>query len=229
MAVIELREQDTEYNIREAYKALRTNLRFCGPEKKVIAVTSCTPDEGKSTVTLNLAMTLSETGARVLVVDADLRKSVMIGNFRLKDKLKGLTHYLTNQATLQDVVCSVDKKKVDVIFAGPIPPNPSELLGGESFKRLIRKMKGEYDYVLIDTPPVGSVIDAVIVSEICDGAIMVIAKDQVSRRFIQNAKEQLEKSGCTILGAVLNKVEFSKRGSYGKYYGQYYGNYASNS
>lgn len=222
---VEIKKQATDYSSREAYKSLRTNLQFCGEEKKVIAITSCTPNEGKSSVTLNLAISLTEAGKKVLLIDADLRKSVLMGRVYVNESVKGLTHFLSKQAELRDVVCSTNIKYLNMVFAGPVPPNPAELLGGKHFKELLKTARQVYDYILIDTPPLGSVIDSAIIAEECDGCILVVSSGTISYRFAQDVLKQLKKSDCPILGAVLNKVDMSQTGYYGKY--GHYGAYGS--
>ena len=213
------------YRSNESFKSLRTNLQFCGDDIKVVMFTSCTPNEGKSNVSFNLAMSMAETGKKVLIIDADLRKSVLVGRYKVGAINAGLTHYLAGQNPLEDVLLESDVENLHIIFSGTYAPNPAELLGGEKFKKLVEKVREEYDYVFIDCPPLGSVIDAAIVSTQVDGVILVIANNEISYRFAQNVKSQLEKSGCKILGAVLNKVVMEKKGYYGKYYGKYYGTY----
>ena len=123
-----------DYAADEAYKSLRTNLQFCGDDKKVIALTSCTQNEGKSNVAFHLGVSLAEAGKRILLVDADLRKSVLLGRVQVQEEVKGMTHYLSKQAKLSEVVCVTDIPNFHIVFAGPVPPNPAELLGGRYFK-----------------------------------------------------------------------------------------------
>lgn len=232
MINIEIKPQKLNHNADESYKSLRTNLLFCGSDKKVIAITSCTPNEGKSSVTLNLAISMAEAGKKVLLIDADLRKSVLIGRTRVNESVKGLAHYLSRQNILTDVICSTNVKGLHMIFAGPVPPNPAELLSSKLFHDMLVSVRKVYDYVLIDTPPLGNVIDGAVIAEECDGSVMVIESGVISYRFAQEVKGQLEKSNCPILGVVLNKVDISKNGYYGKYYGKYgkygrYGRYGS--
>lgn len=219
MVNVEIKTQKLDYSGAEAYKSLRTNLQFCGEDKKVIAITSCTPNEGKSSVTMNLAVSLADAGKKVLLIDADLRKSVLVGRTKVKESIKGLTHYLSKQAALIEVICATNVKNMHIVYAGPVPPNPAELLGGKHFRELLTSLRKVYDYILVDTPPLGSVIDSAIIAEECDGSIMVIETGVISYRFAQDVKRQLEKSNCPILGVVLNKVDMSKQGYYGKYYG----------
>lgn len=239
MTKIQIKTEMLSYECDEAFKALRTNLQFCGADKKVIAFTSCTPDEGKSTVVHYLAMSLASTGKKVLLVDADLRKSVMAGRYAISSPVKGLSHFLSGQASLQEVMCDTDMDTLNVILAGPVPPNPSELLAGETFRRMLMEARELYDYVLIDCPPLGGVIDCAIAARYSDGAVIIVEAETISYRFVQEIKEQLEKSECPILGVVLNKVDirgqkyyynyYKKYGKYGKRYGygkytKYYGN-----
>lgn len=209
--------KQNDYFYEEAIKTLRTNIQFTGTEVKSIVVTSCYPNEGKSDVVFQLALEIGKMGKKVLVLDADIRKSSYINRFQVKQKTEGLSQYLSGQNRLQDIVYSTNFQGVDIIFAGPTAPNPSELLAQEKFASLIHSMREKYDYVLADTPPVGSLTDAAVVARQCDGAIMVIESDLVSRRIAAKAKEQLEMSGCHILGAVLNKVDMKKNKYYSKY------------
>lgn len=225
MNQIALKLKPREYQVEESFKTLRANLQFCGEDKKVIALTSCTPNEGKSTVSLQLAQSLAESGKKTVLIDADMRKSVLVGFTKPSQHgLRGLAHYLSGQNTLQDVIYMTDIQDLYIVYSGPFPPNPAELLGGKQFKGMLQALRKVYDYVIIDTPPLGSVIDGAIVAGSCDGAILVIESGVISYRFAQNVKDQLERSNCPVLGAVLNKVDMQKSG-YGKYYGKYYGNY----
>lgn len=214
--------KQNDYFYEEAIKTLRTNIQFTGTEVKSIVITSCYPNEGKSDVVFQLALEIGKMGKKVLVLDADIRKSSYISRFQVKQKTAGLSQYLSGQSGLQDIVYSTNFRDVDIIFAGPAAPNPSELLAQESFASLVHTMRGKYDYVLVDTPPVGSLTDAAVVARQCDGAILVVESDLVSRRVALKVKQQLEMSGCHILGAVLNKVDIKKNKYYSKY-SYYYG------
>ena len=224
MQTVTLKNIAKDYRSNEAYKTLRTNLEFSGSYNKAIVLTSSTPNEGKSTVSIGLALALVESGKRVLFVDADLRKSVLVGRHRVTEEVKGLSHYLSGQADLNDVICRTQEAGLFVIFAGVVPPNPSELLGQKRFAHLIENAKANYDYVIIDAPPLGSVIDAAVISKVCDASVLVVAAKSVSYKFVRTVKEQLEKTGCPILGVVLNKVDMKQNKYYEKYYGNYYGN-----
>ena len=222
MQEIELKDIKKDYRSNEAYKSLRTNIEFSGDENKVLLFTSCTPNEGKSTVTISLAQSLAETGKKVLFIDADLRKSVLAGRHKVMGQLKGLSHFLSGQADLADVMYRVKNTNMVMIFAGVVPPNPAELLGNKRFESLLVSARKSYDYVIIDAPPLGSVIDAAIIAKQSDASILVIAANTISHKFAKVVKDQLAKSGCPILGVVLNKVDMAQNKYYGKYYGKYY-------
>lgn len=208
-----------DFRVKEAYKTLRTNLEFSGADKKVIALTSCTEDEGKTSISVQLAISFAEAGKKTILVDADLRKSVMHGRYKATRERYGLSHYLSGQAKAEEAVCATNIPNFHIIFAGQVPPNPSELLGGERFKLLIQRLRAEYEYVIIDTPPLGSVIDSAIVARECDGVILVIEANAISYKFARSVREQLDRTECKILGCVLNKVEIKRDSYYGKYYG----------
>ena len=214
---------DLDFKTREAYKTLRTNVQFCGNDDKIISLTSCVPNEGKSMVSFNLAISMAETGKKVLFIDADLRKSVLIGRYKINKAIKGLTQYLSGVEQLDDVRYSTNVKNMDLILSGPVPPNPAELLNNEKFTKLLETARKEYDYVIIDTPPIGQVIDPAIVAQQTDGVIFLISQANISYKYAQKQIEQMRKSGCRILGAVLNKVDPEEKGGY---YGGYYGKYS---
>ena len=152
-----------DFRTREAYKMLRTNIEFSGDNNKVIFITSTTPGEGKSTVSFELAMSFAQNGMKTLLIDADTRKSVMKNRWR-KGKIKyGLTHYLSGKNELTDVISVSDEPNFCMIFAGPVPPNPSELVGNDRFAELIESARETFDMIIVDTPPIGSVIDAAVI------------------------------------------------------------------
>lgn len=216
MKTVELRFEtagaETDYFMREAFNTLRTNVLFCGTSVKTIAVTSCFAHEGKTTVSLEMAKSLAEAEKRVLFIDADLRKSVTVSRYTDQKGIEGLSQLLSGQSALADTVYRTQVAGLDVIFAGPFPPNPTELLGGESFRQLIEAVSPHYDYVIIDAPPLGLVVDASVIAGVCDGAILVVNQGKVKYRVAQDVVEQLRKSGCRVLGAVLNQP-FSRRSS----------------
>lgn len=213
------KKQDYFYN--EAMKTLRTNIQFAGRDVKTILFTSCFPNEGKSDIAFQLAREIGNMGRKVLLLDADIRKSTYLSRYQVKKNVRGLSQYLSGQTDEEDIRYRTNFENVDMIFAGALAPNPSELLEDEAFPDLIAGLRKEYDYILIDTPPIGSLIDAAIIAKSCDGSILVIESELVSYRMAQKAKDQLEMSGCHVIGAVLNKVDTSREKYYGKYYGKY--------
>lgn len=225
MQNIKLNERILDYKSKEAFKMLRTNIEFTGEDLKVICITSCTPNEGKSSISFELAKSYAQLGKKILLIDADLRKSVMRQHHKKGRVRLGLVNFLVGKCEFEDALCSTDETNLYMVFAGPVPPNPSELLNNKRFIHMIEKAREEFDMIIIDTPPLGSVIDAAVVSKCCDGVVLVISSGTINYRFARKIKEQLEVTGCRILGCVLNKVDLSGKGYYGKYYGSYYGKY----
>ena len=215
-------DQTMRYSTREAFNSLYTNLQFCGDDVKVIMLTSCSENEGKSTIARRFSEIIAEHGERVLLVDADMRKSTFLNQFEpvLDGKVQGLSHFLSGQTTVDEIVHHTDVNNFDIVLAGPAPPNPAVLLAGEKFYNFIMAARDIYDYVIIDSTPLGMVIDPAVVAPFTDGVIMVIEAANVSRSFAMDVKKQLEVSGCKILGTILNKVAATSD-SY--YYSKYYG------
>ncbi len=210
------------YDINEAFKTLRTNLFFAGESIKVVTITSSDPDEGKSTVSLELAKSISQVEKKVLYIDADMRKSNFADRLVSSGSIKGLSHYLSSAISIEDVIYPTQYPCLDVICSGPFPPNPVELLDSAKFRNLVATLRDVYDYIIIDTPPVGSVVDATIIAAASDGVIMVTASGNLSHRAAREAKAKLERSkNCRIIGAILNKVDVNYRSHY-NYYKQYY-------
>ena len=212
MKRVTLKKREMSYAMTEELNTLRTNIQFSGVDKKVIVMTSSFSGEGKSTITYQLAKSLAELGKRVLLIDADMRKSVIVNMLESGSVDKGLSHYLSGQCSLSEAVYATESSRLHILFAGPVPPNPTELLSGELFKDTLNSFRDIYDYIFIDCAPVGMVIDA---------AIMMIESGAVKRKLALEAKEKLETAGCPILGVVLNKVERKSRGYYRKYYKKY--------
>lgn len=208
------------YFYEEAMKTLRTNVQFSGKNNKVILLTSGHGNEGKSDISFNLAVELGKAGKKVLLIDADIRKSVYKERYNIQEETKGLSQYLSGQVEqIDEVVYKTNYENVYMILAGPFAPNPTEMLGDEIFGQLLKAAKQVFQYVIIDTPPLGIVVDAAVIGQYCDGAIIVVQKGATSYRLCQKVKAQLEKSGCKIFGAVLNRAA-----SKGTYYGRKYSN-----
>ena len=215
-------------SMEEYYNSIRTNIQFSGRDLKVITLTSAQQGEGKSTTSTNLAISFAKAGFRTLLIDADTRNSVMSGTFKSNERYQGLTSFLSGNAELSDVICDTSIDNLMIIPAGQVPPNPTSLIQNDNFKAMIETVRGLYDYVIIDTPPLGFVIDAAILAHHSDASLLVLKAGADKRRTVTKLKEQLEQSDSVFLGVILNKydIHLDKYGSYGSYggYGSY-GNY----
>lgn len=230
MQEVSLNEIKKQSNsMREALRELRTNIRFCGDDIKTILFTSVAPNEGKSTVVMDLARSMIESGNKILIIDSDMRKSVLVGRHRARSldgkQIMGLSHFLSGQNSLEEVIYQTQFPNLLIMFAGPSVVNPTELLENRYYSEMIRSMRDVFDYILIDCAPLGAAIDAAVIAKECDGAVIVISQGEVSSKSVVTIKKQLEAADVRILGAVLNKVDVKKTGYYGKYYGSYYGKY----
>ena len=180
--------KEQEYAMKESLRALKTNIQFCGDDIQTILITSSIPNEGKSTVSMDLSRSLVESGKRVLLIDTDMRKSVLIGRLRAKDggggEIYGLSHFLSGQKKLDEVLYTTDVAKLFMIFAGPSVPNPTEILDKRYFRDLIEFGRKHFDYVILDCAPLGAAIDAAVIAKYCDGAILVVAQGMASGRMI---------------------------------------------
>ncbi|HEO4853990.1 TPA: tyrosine-protein kinase [Streptococcus agalactiae] len=206
----------------EYFNAIRTNIQFSGKENKILAITSVREGEGKSTTSTSLALSLAQAGFKTLLIDADTRNSVISGTFKATGTIKGLTNYLSGNADLGDIICETNVPRLMVVPSGKVPPNPTALLQNAYFNKMIEAIKNIFDYIIIDTPPIGLVVDAAIISNACDGFILVIQAGRIKRNYVEKAKEQMEQSGSKFLGIILNKVSESVA-TYGDYgdYGNY--------
>ena len=203
----------------EAIRSVRTNIQFSGIDKKnkIISITSTKPAEGKSTVIYNLAKSFAESGDRVILLDCDLRKPT-IPIISGVDNNIGLTNYLTGKVDYSRIInTDPDQENFDMIFTGPIPPNPAEILASTAYKNLVSQLADIYDYVFIDTPPVGLFTDASIVSTLCDGIFYVVKSSDTKREEIAQALENLKRVDANILGMVLTHAHL-KKSKYGNYY-----------
>ncbi|MCR5294811.1 MAG: CpsD/CapB family tyrosine-protein kinase [Lachnospiraceae bacterium] len=222
-------DKDPQYTMKESLRTLRTNIQFCGDDVRTILFTSCIPDEGKSSVVLNLARSISESGKNVLLIDTDMRKSVLLRTLHARGEnnkeIFGLSHYLSGQKNIEEVFYSTDVPGFFVVFAGPSVPNPTEILEKNYMKELIDLGRSYFDYVLVDCAPLGAAIDAAVVAKYCDGAVLVVEQGVVNFRMLLDSKKQLEASGIRILGSVINKVKMKKSNYYYKKYYGGYGNY----
>lgn len=210
---------DTAFTIVEAYKSARTNIIFTlGTSKgcKRIVVTSANPGEGKTTTVLNLAIVFAQTGARVLVIDADLRKPRIYRHLQL-DKKDGLSDVLCNFIDVDDSIHHVERFGIDCITSGQIPPNPAELLSSDAMGEMLDKLSERYDYIFIDTPPSTIVTEAAVLSRFVNGVIIVARQNYTIHESLEKARENLLFADAKILGYILNDISAKKYG-YGRYY-----------
>lgn len=214
--------------IAEAYRDLRTSLSFARLDGKVrsLVITSAGPGEGKSTTVANLAVTMAQAGHSVIVVDADLHRASLDRQFGLSNQF-GLTNALFDPDNYQLYVRSTAVERLRVLTSGPLPPNPSELLGSERMRQLLATLEKTYDFVIIDTPPIGSVSDALVLSPRVDGVVLVVHAGGLPRDVVKRAKSKLDQANAQILGVVLNKVDIEREQPYYYYYN--YSSYYSHS
>ena len=216
--------KDPKSPVAEAYRTIRTNLQFSGVDKemKVVEVTSAVPNEGKSTVVASLAVVLAQARKKVLLLDCDFRNPTQHKLFGLHNK--GLTNYMANGDDYSGFIQYVEQENLDILLSGPIAPNPSEMLMSNKMQALLDKARNEYDYILIDTPPIMPVTDAAVLGAKVDGVMIVIASGADKPELVQAAKTRLIQGGANILGCILNKVQVGGgRYGYGKYGGHKYG------
>lgn len=214
------------FDAKEAYKLLRTNIMFTLPDNnggcRVVGITSAIRGEGKSTCAINLAYTFAQTGSRVLLIDMDMRLPSISKKLEIKPKSGlGLSDYLIGNATIKDIVVKIDgQKNWNTIFSGSIPPTPAELIGSENMKKLIDMLKKEYDYIIVDLPPVNVVSDALVAKDICDGFLLVVREGYSDKRSLSDCIRQMEFIDANILGFVMADSS-GVVGSYGRKYGRY--------
>lgn len=215
---------NSNFAIVESYKTIRTNLKFSLNKEgcRKIVITSALPRDGKSMVTVNLAVSLAQTNERVLIIDGDLRKARVHKFFGIKN-IPGLTNLLGGFSELSEVIKPTDFKNLFIIPCGVVPPNPAELLASESMKNLISQLEKEFDYILIDSPPVNIVSDALTLTPIVDGVIVVTKQKVNTHPEMQRMINSLEFVGARIIGIILNGVDLRESRNY--YKGYYKGKY----
>lgn len=213
-------EYDKKSPISEQFRTLRTNIQFASIDSKLktLMITSSSPGEGKSTTIANLGVVLAQQHNKVLLVDTDLRKPTAHFTFALPNQV-GLSHVVTQQAKFEDVVVETSIPRLEILTSGPIPPNPSELLGSRAMKEFVSHVSKKYDYVLFDAPPVNAVTDPQVLSRLVDGAILVVRSGQTEEEHAKKAIEALRKVEANLLGVVLNDREM-ENAQYYYYYGE---------
>ncbi|HGR0571325.1 TPA: polysaccharide biosynthesis tyrosine autokinase CpsD, partial [Streptococcus pneumoniae] len=219
MPTLEIAQKKLEFvkKAEEYYNALCTNIQLSGDKLKVISVTSVNPEEGKTTTSVNIARSFARAGYKTLLIDGDTRNSVMSGFFKSREKITGLTEFLSGTADLSHGLCDTNIENLFVVQSGTVSPNPTALLQSKNFNDMIETLRKYFDYIIVDTAPIGIVIDAAIITQKCDASILVTATGEVNKRDVQKAKQQLEQTGKLFLGVVLNKLDISvdKYGVYG--------------
>ena len=231
-----------DYAGSEAFNTVCSNLTFSGKNIKKIVVTSCEPNDGKSFIAIQVAVNMARRGKRVLLMDADLRLSVMNAHYeiQLSGAGYGLAHILSGQCMLEDAMYETNVPNIWFIPIGTDVQAPLSLIATPDFDTLVKALSENFDLVIIDAPPVGLVIDAAEIAKSCDGSVLVLEYAKTHRRALAEAKQQMERTGTPILGCILNKVTmdrlstkkyysyggkygYSKYGRYGKYgkYGRY--------
>jgi len=225
-----VRFRSLDYACKEAINTLCTNITFAGSEKRVIMITSTTAHEGKSFLSMNIMRTLAHLGKKVVLVDADLRKSQIAGKYGmrvLEGSGQGTVHYLAGMCALNDVVYETNIPGAYMIPVGREVTNSLALLNTARLKHMLKELQERFDFVLLDAPPVGVVIDAAEIAKSCHGAIFAVKYDTISRRELIEAKAQIDRTGCEVLGAVLNAVDMDALSSKKYYNKSYYSHYNS--
>ena len=214
--------KDTSFDVKESYNELRTNVMFslAGEGCKKISFTSSVASEGKSTTCFNLAITFAELDSKVLVIDCDLRKPKLNKFVKLKET-EGLSNYLIGKAKLDKIVHNSGRENLDVLLAGNVPPNPSELLSSPKMQEMVDELSKKYDYIFFDAPPITVVTDAAIISSLIDGFVVVVRHQIADKTLVKLALSKLDFVNAKIIGLVLNDVH-SEKNKYGYYkYGYY--------
>ncbi len=224
--------EHTDFNTIETYKSIRTNIMFSMPRSeqgKVLLVTSSAPNEGKTTTTINLAITFAQTGAKVIVVDCDLRKA-RVHKYLGLERLDGVSNVLCGFTELDRAIKYSVRENLDCLTAGSIPPNPAELLGTDEFAKLVATLRDRYDYVFIDTPPVTVVTDAIIAMRHANGTIVVVREGFTMYDMLDETMETIQKTNTKLLGVVMvdcderaGRYSYYRKNKYRYRYGYRYG------
>ncbi|MBO5136137.1 MAG: CpsD/CapB family tyrosine-protein kinase [Clostridia bacterium] len=218
--------EKTSFNVKEAYKALRTNIIFSLPREeknKRVMISSSLASEGKSTTCVNIAITFAQMGAKVCLIDCDLRRP-NIGRLLSLDSAPGISNFLIDAVTKEDIIHKNVRENLDVICSGDVPPNPAELIGSETMDKLLKELDEEYEYIFIDSPPICVVTDPSILASKASGVVLVALQNSTEKDVIKLAVEQVEFVGAKLLGFVLNGVEYTATGRYKYRYGYRYYN-----
>jgi capsular exopolysaccharide synthesis family protein len=210
--------------LAEAYRQLRTSvlLSTAGRSPKTLLVTSSVPSEGKTTTSVNTAISLAQTGANVLIIDADMRRPRLHSTFEMNNR-RGLSTILSSdmsEADILGVIQQHEESGLQLLTSGPIPPNPAELIGSEQMRRLITILKTSFDHIIIDSPPIASFTDGVLIASMVDGVLLVVHGGNTSRSVVRRSRQLLNDVGAKIFGVILNNVDLQRQNYY--YYNHYY-------
>lgn len=207
--------------ISEKFRGIRTNILFSTADNDVqtIVFTSEKPVAGKSTISANVAITYAQAGYKTLLIDGDMRKPTQHYIFNT-DNMDGFSNLIINKTDYNKAIHKTDIVNLDLLTSGPIPPNPSELIGSEKSLEVFDYLRSEYDFIIIDTPPVNTVTDAQLFAEIAKYVVYVVDVQKNDRNAVKKGKKLIEKAGAKILGVVLNKAPEDKSSSYYYYYGK---------
>ena len=213
---------DPKSIISEQYRAIRTNIEYSNVDQntKTILVTSSDKNEGKTTTVSNLAVSFANLNKKVLLIDCDLRNASIHKMFRLNN-IYGLTDILAKDRAVDKCIQKTELENLYVLTAGSTPPNPAEILSSEKMKNLIEDLKNIYDYIFIDTPPIGLVTDAGVLSSFIDGVVLVVKSESVEKKYLEETKKKLDAVDARILGAILNSYKSEQKDyNYYSYYGK---------
>ncbi len=224
MTQLNISRSNLSFQTEESIKMLRTSIQFSRVDVNSITITSTRENEGKSFIAMELARAFADLGKKTLLVDCDIRSSVVAKKIGISDRTPGLSNFLVGNAALKDILCATRVPNLNVILSGSYAPNPAELLNSARFCNLCEALNEKLDFVIYDTPPLTAVTDAVIVAQNTDGAVMVVSEGETDRRELIHCASVLENANVHIIGTVLNKAgsHNGKYGKYGKYgYGEY--------
>jgi len=218
-----------DYAGEEALNTICTNLAFSGRNLRKIVFTSNLQSEGKSWMAMHVLANLAQRGRKVILVDADMRRSFLMQRYKMEaeGEVFGLAHYLTGQCELEDAVYETNLDGACLIPAGRDVTNPVSLVDTPFFKQMLDALSEKFDMVIVDTPPIGMVIDAAEIAASCDGTVLVLDYNKTRIREIRECKRQMEQSGTPVLGCIINKVSFASLSAKKYYNKSYYSHYRS--
>lgn len=217
--------QELPFQVSEALNQLRINLSFCGEQIKTVMMTSSVPDEGKSFLAVQLWKMMSEVGTPTLLIDCDFRNSEMRRKYGIhsvnQEKLMGAAHYLAGKADIQDVIYKTNVPNGYIIPVASTIANPTILLESPNFSKMLAYCSEHFPYILVDTPPLGSVADALNIARYCDGSVLVVRSGSTPRKLVENSVQLLKRTESPLLGIVLNRADIGSKSN--AYYHRYYG------